>query len=394
MRNVSGPSVTRGALSPEYLDRLRREVTAAVQRKTRGEEKLAGALLHLSLERDGAVDIAADAALRLGRKGAITRPLFLAAMRAVAERDHEAAGDVVEMALLGKEPTLVALSAAAFSSAKKLGPILSSFSMRAPHLAFAAELARVVRGESQGQALPLLAPKIKEAHRVALVRDVVAPLLRAPRLSPKVGAALSVLRESERHLGRQLLLSQAALRAGDDSGLRLAKARAAQGAPSTRVTWTLMAWALEGDGPPPAIRPTMEVLERLSDKPLGERDRSFLFRLADAGSEEVAPLLAAAAKSQGDAGVRATARLAKRKEPAAAQKLERIAEAPRHPQSGLAVAALLDGGEIEKADRLAKAGPRGSVTAGAWRELVASRTDDEPVATEIAARRICEGNCA
>ncbi len=384
----------RGVLSPGYVDLLRRELKAALARRSRGEEKLAGTLLHLALERDGAVDLAADAALRLGRRGAVTRPLFVASMRAVVARKHDATADVLEMALLAKDPTLSALSCAAGSVDDRLTPILSSFVMRSPHLAFAAELARVSRGESQGRSLSLLAPKIKEEHRRALVHDVLSPLLRADDVPAAIAPAIAVLRESERHVGRQLVLSHVALRAGDDGGLRVARERAAHGAPATRLLWALVAWALTEGEPPPRARPTMDVLERLSYGPLGGRDRSFLFRLADAGSDEITPLLVACAKSPGEIGLRATARLAKRNEPAAAKKLERIAAATGHPQSGLAVAALLDGGEPAKADRLAKTGRDKSAVASAWRELVATRTSDTPVATDLAARRICDGDCA
>jgi hypothetical protein len=121
-------------------------------------------------------------------------------------------------------------------------------------LAFAAELARLSRRESQGSQITAIAPKIKEAHRIALCSELFVTLLTREPLPIAVAPALAVLRDAERHLGRWLLLGELATRAGDPLPLEEAQRRAQSGPPSARAAWSLVAWALD-----PAARPRARV---------------------------------------------------------------------------------------------------------------------------------------
>ena len=84
-----------------------------------------------------------------------------------------------------------------------------------------------------------------------------------------------------------------------------------------------MTWALSdtdavarGTPPPsaPATRPTLELIARLSDRPSADRDTTFLFRLARAGSTSVRPMLEALARTvplADDTSLRAALHLAR-----------------------------------------------------------------------------------
>jgi len=75
------------------------------------------------------------------------------------------------------------LSAACFVQAPELSPPLARLaSGRHAHLAFAAEIVRMCRGESDGAHLVAIAPKIKESHRIALCVEMFVPLTRASKL--------------------------------------------------------------------------------------------------------------------------------------------------------------------------------------------------------------------
>jgi hypothetical protein len=111
-----------------------------------------------------------------------------------------------------------------------------------------------------------------------------------------------VLRGAERHLGRWLVLAEVAVKAGDTSPLEEARTKAVDGPSSSRAAWSLVAWALsEVDSsrrsvpqpPPPATRPTLELIARLSDRPSADRDTTFLFRMAKASATSARPMLEA-----------------------------------------------------------------------------------------------------
>jgi hypothetical protein len=82
--------------------------------------------------------------------------------------------------------------------------------------------------------------------------------------------------------------------------------RAESGSPSSRAAWSLVAWALrqtdatERGRPlpaPPATRPTLELIARLSDRPSADRDTTFLFRMAQAGATSARPMLESLART-------------------------------------------------------------------------------------------------
>ncbi len=141
---------------------------------------------------------------------------------------------------------------------------------------------------------------IKESHRISMCVELFVPLVRALPVPRHVGPALSVLRGAERHLGRWLVLAEVAVKAGDVTPLEEARSRAETGPTSSRAAWSLVAWALSetdaatrGAAPPspPATRPTLELIARLSDRPSADRDTTFLFRMARAGAPSARPML-------------------------------------------------------------------------------------------------------
>ncbi len=309
------------AANAEVLDRASRmrfeeELDAALKRRPAGEAKLAGALRAVAQYSPSLRASLGEATALLLRRGTLGRELFACGLRALAEAQDRQVVALLRTALAGDEAGgPAALSAACFSRDPELSPILSKVAAsRHSHLAFGAELARVARGESNGTLLVQLAPKIKESHRIALCTELFVPLARAlpvaanvgPALSvlrgANVGPALSVLRGAERHLGRWLLLAEVAVRAGDASPIDEARVRSGAGPNSSRVAWSLVAWALaEADAavrgtpapPSPATRPTLELIARLSDRPSADRDTTFLFRMAGSGAASVRPMLEA-----------------------------------------------------------------------------------------------------
>ena len=171
---------------------------------------------------------------------------------------------------------------------------------------------------------------IKESHRIALCVELFVPLARSAPVPVHVGPALAVLRGAERHLGRWLVLADVAAKAGDMGPLEEAVAKSQVGPSSARAAWSLVAWALSdtvtsaralttpsvtqrrqrrqrrrngapteprpGSVAPPATRPTVELVARLSDRPSADRDTTFLFRMARARAMSCKPMLEGLAK--------------------------------------------------------------------------------------------------
>jgi hypothetical protein len=280
-------------------------------------------------------------------------------------------------------------------------PLARAASSRHPVVAFAAEIARLTRGEARGARLMALAPKIKEAHRVALCSELLVGLHRGKPLPAEVAPSLSVLRDAERHLGRWLLLGEIATRAGDPKPLVEARRRAQGGAASARGAWAFVAWAL-GDTNVPAVRPNLELMARLSDRPSAERDASFLFRLASARAPSARPLLEGLAQggALSDAvAVRAALHLCRDYgQEAHAEALLEAASGPRRPAlRGLALAALYDCGKrgpaVELSRELQGAQPLHVV---AWAGLVqaaAAGSRVGPLVSELHFRRVHGGAC-
>ena len=272
-------------------ERLSEDIRSALRRKPVHEGRLAGAARVLALH-SASIRRELDGAVRaLAERGAVKRPLYEAGVRVTAllgaRRMTALLANAMEQDQAGG---LATLSAACFTSSAELSAPLAHVVMRrSPHLAFAAEIARVVRGESSGQALTSIAARIKESYRIDLCSELMVPLLwHGKPLSVDAGVALGVLRGAERHLGRWLVLAESAVRAGDDSALKEAALRAKGGPAAAQAAWSLVHWALascEDANKPvaqPAVKPTAEVVARLSDRPSAKRDPSFLFRMAAA----------------------------------------------------------------------------------------------------------------
>jgi hypothetical protein len=264
--------------------RLIADVEAALKRRPPIEGKLAGALRALAPYSASLRACVAATVETLVRRSSFDRELYAGAIRAVVDSGEKRAVPLVRAALSADEAGgLPALSAACFlKDASLSAPLARAASSRHAHLAFAAEVARVARGESTGSHLTSVAPKIKESHRIALCVDLLLPLVRGPKLAPSVAPGIGVLRDAERHLGRWLVLAEVASRAGDTAPLSEAVAKSKVGPSSSRAAWSLVAWALDPSQGHPDTRPTAEIVARLSDRPSADRDTTFLFRLAEA----------------------------------------------------------------------------------------------------------------
>jgi len=372
-KKVARPVVKRAkvageeALDARASSRLSDELSSAMKRKPVSEARLAGvvrALGPLSAELRSELFSAGEV---LVRRKALGRELWSAIVRTLAEDDHPGLEGLLDPALAEDEGGGPAtLSAAGLSSSPDLRAKLAKLASGGkPFVAFAAEIGRVVRGDSPGAHLLHLAPIIKEAHRVALASSIVAPLVRglgkapAARFTAGAGARLepgfAVLRSAERHLGRWLLFGEAVVLAGDESPLVEARKKSKEGPESSRGAWSLVAWALEaarqpgGSGTaPPFARPTTELSARLSDRPSADRDLSFLFRMGEAAVPSAKPMLESLVRGPltEESHLRAAAVLARafgRHDLHAP--LRAAAATSRDELRGLAIAALHDAGD-------------------------------------------------
>jgi hypothetical protein len=369
----AGKAGPAGLARAEILDkatraRLEAELDAAINRRPSNERKLAGVLRTLAPLSAPLRAAMADATETFLRRGTLDRDLYGACVRSLGETRDKSVTALLKRALvLDSAGGAAALSAACFSTDPALGPSLARVAAGGKaHLAFAAETARVARGESNGAHLASLAPMIKESHRLTLCADIFVPLARAGATPlglgnglVKAGPALTVLRGAERHLGRWLTLGEVAVAAGDLTPLEEARSRSTSGPSSARSAWSLVAWALEEraratDGvarrTPPTTRPTVEIVSRLSDRPSADRDATFLFRMARAGMPSARPMLETLAKElplSNEVAVRAAVFLARdhgRKDLAAAL-LETASSEKKEDLRGLATAALCDLGD-------------------------------------------------
>jgi hypothetical protein len=171
--------------------------------------------------------------------------------------------------------------------------------------------------------------------------------------------------------------------------------RAAEGPSSARAAWAMVAWALSYDVPPPAIRPTVELVARLSDRPSADRDTTFLFRLARQKAAAARPMLESLAKSplSDEAGVRAALHLVRDYGDHRPLDLLRVAATSprREAVRGLAAAGLFDTGETAQALELAKTLVTSRHLASvAWGALIqaAHAKEQSEIADEPTVRRI------
>lgn len=389
----------------DVVERLREEVQASVRRKSPNEKRLAGLLRALSVHSQLARATLAEAGDQLAQKKGFDRELFIAAVRGLGELADRRAIPLVKAGAEHDESATAALCAASWLTDASLAPVLNkAATQRSAHIAFTAELARVIRGESPGAHLRGLAPKIKESHRISLCAEVLVPVARIPKVPGGVQWALEVLRDAERHLGRWLVMAEVAVHGGDLKPIQEAREKSNEGPGGARAAWAYVAWALEPTSPPPAARPTTELVARLSDRPSADRDTKFLFRLASAGVKTTKQLLETfareLAKGEDDDAVRAAAYLVKDhgREDLVAPMIEVAKTGKRDELRGLATAALWDAGKRDVARELArelvesKAGPFSS----AWATLVLLADvgripASQPIAHEPAVRWIQAG---
>jgi hypothetical protein len=389
----------------EVVERLREEVLASVRRKSPQERRLAGLLRALSVHSQLARATLAEAGEQLAQKKGFDRELFLAAVRGLGELGDRRAIPLVKIGVEHDESATAALCAASWLTDASLAPVLNkAATQRSAHIAFTAELARVVRGESPGAHLRGLAPKIKESHRIALCAEVLVPVARIPKVPGGVQFALEVLRDAERHLGRWLVMAEVAVHGGDLRPILEAREKSNEGPGGARAAWAYVAWALDPSAPPPLARPTTELVARLSDRPSADRDTKFLFRLASAGVKTTKQLLDTFArdlsKGDDDDAVRAAAYLVRDhgREDLVAPVAEIAKVAQRDELRGLAVAALWDAGRRDLARELARSliETKAGLFSSTWAALVlladAGRIPgSQPIAHEPAVRWIQAG---
>lgn len=389
-------------LSEAALHRIEREIASTLKRRSPQEAKLAGALRVLAPHSPAVRNALVEAGVVLARRGSFERELWSAIVRALSEADDPRAVPLLETALSqegGGGPAT--LSAAGFVRDPRLTEPLAKLSSNPKtHLAFAAELARVTRGEANGVRLAGLAPKLKESFRIAVCTDAFLPLTRAEfELPSSMRKAVAVLRDSERHLGRWMILAEISMRIGDTEPLREAREQLEDGPKSARDAWALVIWVLDPKALMPQIRPTMGLVARLSDRPSSEKDTTFLFRMAEARMPNLETMLTGLLPDQklvDEIAIRAALFLARdyRRNDLRTELLE-LASSGREELRGLAAASLWDLDEREAALRAAEslAGSR-LLSSLSWSALItaAGRGKIEaPLVTETTCRRLQRG---
>ena len=363
----------------EVVERLRDEVQSSLRRKSPNERRLAGVVRALAVHSQLARALLAEAGDTLAQKKGFDRELFLAAVRGLGELGDRRAVALVKVGAEHDESATAALCAASWLSDPSLAAVLNkAATQRSAHIAFTAELARVIRGESPGAHLRGLAPKIKESHRISLCAEVLVPVARIQKVPAGVQFALEVLRDAERHLGRWLVMAEVAVHGGDLKPIQEAREKSNEGPGGARAAWAYVAWALDPGSPPPVARPTTELVARLSDRPSADRDTKFLFRLAQAGVKTTKQLLETFArelpKGEDDDAVRAASYLIRDhgRDDLVAPLIEVAKTGKRDELRGLATAALWDAGKRDASRELAKEliASKVGLFSSAWATLV------------------------
>jgi hypothetical protein len=384
-------------VGPELGMRLSVELAAALRRRPAQEASLGGVLRLLVAQCEVLREAAAAALDVLVRRNTLDRPLYGALLRSMVEaKDPRVIVPLGRALGLEDGGGLATIAAAALSDEPALAEPLSHLaSSRSPHVAFAADLARAARGESDGERLAAIAPRIKESHRIDLSNLMFLPLVRHRRRVPHAMAALEILRDSERHLGRWLCIAELTQLAEGTEALAASRRFACEGPRAARAAWSLVAWALE-----PQVdcttRPTLEIVARLSDRPSAERDLSFLFRMAEARLVTAKPMLETLIKAtvlSTDVALRAAAYLVR--DHGRSDLLKRLIDtarsAKREPIRGLALAAIADcqrslvnevGTDLVKSRHHATSGFAALV------RLAMSRGDPSPIVTDATYRRL------
>lgn len=384
-------------VGPELGLRLSVELGAALRRRPAHEAGLAG-VLRILIGHCERLREAGGAALDvLVRRNTLARPLYGALLRALVEFEDARVTVPLCRALAREDggglPTIAA--AALSDDAAVESPLAHLASSRSSQVAFAAELARVARRESDGKLLGTIAPRIKESHRIELASQLMLPLVRRRRRVEGATQALDILRDSERHLGRWLCMAELALLTGESNALVDAQRMAKEGPQSARAAWGLVAWAL-APSVECAVRPTVELMARLSDRPSAERDLSFLFRMADAGQAAAKSMLESLAKTGAlttDVAIRAAAQLVRNhgRDDLVRRLHETATNAKREPVRGLALAAIADCRPSALSDfpsDLIKSRHHATVGFAVLVKLSAIRNDGAPIITEPNYRRL------
>jgi hypothetical protein len=135
-------------LGDEPVERFEAVIQAALRRKPTQEAKLAGAFRALAPHSGRLSKLLAQTVETLVKRASFDRPLYAGAVRALVDIDEDAACVELERALGTEEAGgLASLSAACCLSGVRLSePLARVASLRHPHLAFAAEVARLARG--------------------------------------------------------------------------------------------------------------------------------------------------------------------------------------------------------------------------------------------------------
>ncbi len=141
-------------------DRLREEVLAALKRKPSAEARLAGVVRALSPLSASLRATLADVLETLVARGSYSRSLYAATVRSLAEAGDRRMIPAVRKALFSEEAGgLATLSAACCLEEPALAePLARIAGSRHAQLAFAAEVARLARGESTASHIASLAP--------------------------------------------------------------------------------------------------------------------------------------------------------------------------------------------------------------------------------------------
>lgn len=321
------------ALVESVERRIADEVGAALENGGHVDPKTLGCARALAPRSQAVRHVLAEAARVLVKGARFENELYAVSLRTLADLDDKRLVSLLKVALGSDDAGgLPALSAACFCHDPSLGAALARAAMSPKtQTAFAAEIARVCRGEPAGARMLSLAPKVKEAHRIGLAMEMLLPLTTACAASRKgrehaalhpqptaveaLAGALRILRGAERHLGRWLVMAEVAQRAGDGSARQEASERAKTGPQSSRGAWSYVVWALDHvpqgshacvaadphtKGTRPATRATLELVARLSYRPSADKDTAFLFRLARDKEDVAVPMLEALAKSKPD----------------------------------------------------------------------------------------------
>ena len=336
-------------LGPQLGNRLDAELRASMRRRPANESRLGGALQLLAPHSARLRESMLAALDVLVRRGACERPLYLQMLRGLVAAEEPRVAPLLVSALSQDDASgLWTIAAAAMCKAPSLrDPLAKISSSRSPHIAFAGELARTARGESKGQALADSALRVKESHRLEMCTSLVLPLVWSQKACPGAEEGIRVMRDTERHLGRWLLFALLAQRSGDTSPLNEAREHCQKGPGSARVAWNLVAWALKTDSSQPSIRPTLEVVSRLSDRPSAERDLTFLFRMAKTNAPSTRTMLDNLTREpvfSHENAVRAAAYLLKQenRDDLLRRLLDLVKSTKREELRGLALAALYE----------------------------------------------------